>query len=244
MFRIMLQKSVSIFYLLAIYFIVGCTPESEILEQQAREKMEAGKFAEAVSLLNEIVNSTAANASIFNMRGAAYYNLNQNAKALTDFDQAISIDTTNYQFFYNRGNVKRTLNRPESAIKDYTKAIQLNSNEYEIYLNRALSYLATREIKASISDFNTAEELSKGTDASVFFYRGKLNVNIEAFEEALIDFNKSIELSPNNGEAYLGRAVARINIDGKADEAICSDIEKSMQLGFIGARQFKKEYCE
>jgi tetratricopeptide (TPR) repeat protein len=230
--------------ILLISFLVACTPETEKMEQQARERMQVGKFAEAVSLLNEIIKMTNAEAAIFNMRGAAFYNLNENAKALTDFDQAISMDSSNYQFYYNRGNVKRTLNRPESAIEDYTNALQIKNNEYEIYLNRALSFVALREVPAALNDFKQAENLCEGKDASIFFYRGKLNMNIEAFEEALIDFNKTIDIQPKNGEAYLGRALSKINLEGKASEESCADIIKSEQFGFIGAAEFKEEYCK
>mgnify|MGYP001132207602 CR=1 FL=1 len=236
-------KNRSLFFLMLV-LLSACGSQTEKLEQEARERMKNGKFAEAVSLLDEIIKTTQASAEIYNMRGAAHYNLNKNAEALTDFDQAIRQDSSNYRFYYNRGNVKRTLNRPESAIKDYTSALQLESNQYEIYLNRALSYQAVRNNAAALQDFNQAELLSNGKDAKIYFYRGKLRMVLEDFEGALSDFKASLAIEPQNGEAYLGLALARINIEGEANEESCQDIERSVQLGFLGAEQFKEEYCK
>ncbi|MEM1134328.1 MAG: tetratricopeptide repeat protein [Bacteroidota bacterium] len=215
------------------------------MEALAKEKMDNGKFSEAVSVLTEIIKNEAPSATIYNMRGVAYYNLNKNANALTDFDNAISLDTSDYRFFYNRGNVKRTLNRPESAVEDYNKAIQLETEEYELFLNRALSLMAANNLKASIEDFNRAEVLSKGKDDKVFFYRGKALMITEEFNKALDNFTKCIEVNPNNGEAFFGKALAKINLaNGTADDETCIDIDRSIALGYIPARSLKGSYCK
>lgn len=238
------KKTHNILTILVAIFFLSCNSQTNQLEQQAREKMSNGKYAEAVSLLDEIINSTQASADIYNMRGVAYFNQSKNAKALTDFDQALSLSTSNYRFYYNRGNVKRVLNRPESAIEDYTEALKLESNQYDIYQNRALSYMAVRNNPAAIQDFDTAETLSNGSDGKVYFYRGKLKMIMEDFEGAVVDFESAVKIDKLNGEAYAGLALAKYNIAGEPNEEICKDIERSIQLGFIGARQMRTEFCE
>ena len=240
-----IKKFLQLLLLLLIIITNSCNQSNEKMESLAREKMNAGKFAEAISVLSEIMEKESNNATYYNMRGVAYYNLKENSKALTDFDKAIEIQSDDYRFYYNRGNLKRTLNRPESAVEDYNIALELEKSEYEIFLNRALSLMAAHNLPAAIEDFNTADQLSKGKDSNVFFYRGKAYMITEEFNKALEDFTKCININSENGEAYYGRALAKINIaNGNANEDTCKDIEKSKELGYQLADQLKETYCK
>ncbi|MBT28235.1 MAG: hypothetical protein CMO01_01150 [Thalassobius sp.] len=238
------QKYTLILFSLITYLMSSCSPSNEDIINTAREKMQAGKFSEAVSVISELVEKGVEDPSLYNMRGVAYFNLKENSKALTDFDKAISMKADDYRFYYNRGNVKRTLNRPESAVEDYTKAIEFEQGEYEIYLNRALSLMAAHNLSESVEDFNIANQLSNGKDANVHFYRGKAYMVTEDFEKALSDFNDCIAITPENAEAYYGKALAKINLaSGEADEETCGVIAKSIELGYQPAAQLQESYC-
>ena len=58
---------------------------------------------------------------------------------------------------------------------------------------------------------------------------------------ALYDYNKAIELDPNDAEAYGGRGLAKIFL-GQKDSG-CLDLSKAGELGDSQAYDAIKEYC-
>ena len=58
---------------------------------------------------------------------------------------------------------------------------------------------------------------------------------------AIEDFNKSIELAPNNADVYSNRGFAKIAL-GQKDSG-CLDLSKAGELGYAEAHETIKKYC-
>jgi len=76
--------------------------------------------------------------------------------------------------------------------------------------------------------------------AKLYFYRGRTNMQLGNKEEALQDFDKSVQLDPSYSEAYFRRAIASHNLD-KGD--VCTDLKKSMEMGHSSAEILYKNLC-
>ena len=76
--------------------------------------------------------------------------------------------------------------------------------------------------------------------AKLYFYRGRTNMQLGNKEEALQDFDKSVQLDPSYSEAYFRRAIANHNLD-KGD--VCADLKKSMEMGHSSAETLYKDLC-
>ncbi len=76
--------------------------------------------------------------------------------------------------------------------------------------------------------------------AKLYFYRGRTNMQLGNKEEALQDFDKSVQLDPSYSEAYFRRAIANHNLD-KGD--VCADLKKSMEMGHSSAEILYKNLC-
>ncbi|PIV58665.1 MAG: hypothetical protein COS14_08405, partial [Bacteroidetes bacterium CG02_land_8_20_14_3_00_31_25] len=61
------------------------------------------------------------------------------------------------------------------------------------------------------------------------------------YSGAISDFNKAIEINPNNAEAYYNRGFAKINL-GQKDSG-CLDLSKAGKLGCSQAYEAIKDFC-
>ena len=60
------------------------------------------------------------------------------------------------------------------------------------------------------------------------------------YEDAIADFDKSIELNPKSYRAWYNRGVTKYN-SGKKGEA-CIDLERAFELGYEKAKETMQEY--
>ncbi|MCH7774818.1 MAG: tetratricopeptide repeat protein [Bacteroidetes bacterium] len=82
---------------------------------------------------------------------------------------------------------------------------------------------------------NEGSELGK-----IYLYRGRANMQLGNKEEALQDFDKSVQLNPSYSEAYFRRAIANHNLE-KGD--VCEDLKKAMEMGHSSAETLYKNLC-
>jgi tetratricopeptide (TPR) repeat protein len=76
--------------------------------------------------------------------------------------------------------------------------------------------------------------------AKLYFYRGRANMQLGNKDQALQDFDKSVQLDPSYSEAYFRRAIANHNLD-KGE--VCEDLKKAMEMGHSSAETLHKDLC-
>jgi tetratricopeptide (TPR) repeat protein len=96
-------------------------------------------------------------------------------------------------------------------------------------------------IKVSTEKYVSDPLNYEGSDlAKIYFYRGRANMQLGNKEEALKDFDKSVQLNPSYSEAYFRRAIANHNL-GKGD--VCKDLKKAMEMGHSSAKTLYNNMC-
>ncbi len=78
--------------------------------------------------------------------------------------------------------------------------------------------------------------------AENYLDKGVDKYNKGDYSGAIQDFNKAIELDPNDAEAYGGRGLAKILL-GQKDSG-CLDLSKASKLGYMGAYDVIKKHCQ
>ena len=113
------------------------------------------------------------------------------------------------------------------------------------------SFLKGREfIKAQGKENEARKALSRAIEkferhALAYERRGYVNYVLRNYKDAIYDFSKSIDINPNHGDAYLGRALVRIAQDQLRDAL--PDLEKAikksipLQPNYWKARRIKGE---
>jgi len=143
------------------------------------------------------------------IQGEGITNYESYENLIKSYDNAISLNPTSSKYYY-RGMAKYNLEDYEGAIKDYSKSLEINGGVdtldtktlADCYWKRASSYI----------------QLSSLTDTNDF--RLPLAIN---------DYNKFIEIMPNNGTAYYSRGMVKYRHLGGF--AACEDFKKAVELG-------------
>jgi len=128
-----------------------------------------------------------------------------------------------------------------SKAEEYlTKSIQIEPNIATRYKERGIARKNLGNEVNALNDFNKAiflDSLYHQAYNSIAIYFEKL----EMAEEALINYNKAIDLEPNSSIYLLNRAKFLIE-KGNIEQA-CLDIEKSDSLGNKEAKEYREKYC-
>lgn len=75
----------------------------------------------------------------------------------------------------------------------------------------------------------------------IFMGRGKVNMELAQYEEALTDFNFATWLRPDQAEGFRQRAYARAK--ARRYQHICEDIRQAERLGATGMENLTAQYC-
>jgi tetratricopeptide (TPR) repeat protein len=100
----------------------------------------------------------------------------------------------------------------------------------KLYELRGIAKNAIGDFSGAIGDYTQALALAVNADSPrLLRYRGWSNLANDAFWTAVNDFDKSIGLAPANGDAYLGRGLARARLGLYHDAEV--DAEKALKYG-------------
>ena len=144
--------------LFALLFMFACNSSDKYVEQ-GRQRLNEGKFREAVQVLNQAVEADDENADAFVTRGVAYFELKEYANAILDYDQAIKLKPDFYRPYYNRALLKVAQNDLDGALKDYSDAIRLAPDtsrqlSAELFLNRGQLFATQGQTQPALTDFS------------------------------------------------------------------------------------------
>jgi tetratricopeptide (TPR) repeat protein len=162
----------------------------------------------------------------FQDRATARHLLGDHQGAITDYTAALEAGGENAGVFLLRGYVHFDLKDYASAVADYTQAINLAPDEASNWNDRCWARgVWGRQLVEALDDCNEALALDpESFDA--WDSRGLVHLRREAWEEALLDYQGSLDIEPS-ASAHFGRGVAlkRLGNDSEAEEAFAAAAE-------------------
>ncbi len=102
------------------------------------------------------------------------------------------------------------------------------NNEDSIYYHRAIDKIENQDYKGAIEDANFVIKLNKDYVSSAYVIRGFCNYRLKNNEESFTDFNKAIDINPDNSLIYKIRGICK-NENWDYEGAI-EDFNKSIKL--------------
>ncbi|WP_269624303.1 tetratricopeptide repeat protein [Prochlorococcus marinus] len=146
-------------------------------------------------------------------RALAKSNLKDYSGAISDFSKVIEINPKDEEAYFRRGIIQHQLANYQSAINDFSMQIKRNKNSNSEY--SYLSYYGRANSKRMIGDYSGAlsddEQFQKlATEFMGFNYKqGLKNIDNKDYKDAIISFNKVIDIRANHWNAYRERGRAK-----------------------------------
>lgn len=180
----------------------------------------------AISLYEAIIKKYPQQFIALNSAGVEAMRLNEDRKALDYFNRAVDAAPKNYKAYYNRGLLHLKNKKPTAAIKSFNQTLALYDYQ-KAYIGRASAYYMSGDIPKAMNDANRAV-LFETKNAKAHFVLGNCYNDLNHLDEALIEYNKSIELNGDESDFYFKRAI----VYGKKQDftACLSDLEICLQL--------------
>ena len=174
-----------IYILLLLSLASACSPNEKELLGEARKLLNESNPTEALTYLDRAINKNPQSFDGYNMKGTAYFILEDYESALKDWQIALLIDSTSYKPFYNMGNALRKLKSYEEAIVKYSRAINLKPNEKDLYINRGSTLYDLQHFEGALNDFKFAIELDN-RNVAAHINIGKTLIRIFNLDEAKV----------------------------------------------------------
>lgn len=105
-------------------------------------------------------------------------------------------------------------------------------NEYKDFLDNGIYDIQCGKYENAIEKINQSLELKKDWEIP-FFYRAVANQALERFDDAILDYTKSLEINPKMTDAYYNRAkilLSRKDIENPDINRAVKDLEKALEL--------------
>jgi tetratricopeptide (TPR) repeat protein len=218
------------------FLIINCFIEINAQEDKAETKIErVNSNTDSFEKLDSLIKNDSLNGLLYLRRGMLFIQSRQIESGLADFNKLIDIKPNSWTGYSNRGICKAMMSDMEGAIQDLTLALENlpesligTRAQLEIIFNRGYSYIELKEFEHALNDFS---EIS-GNDLEfpyINYYQGICLYNLKKDNEALIQFDSSINKYPDYSLAYRFKGLALIYL-GEKEEA-CKILNKAVELG-------------
>lgn len=155
------------------------------------------------------------------IRGYTNALFGKHREAINAFTRVVDLDQNNWNAYYNRGLSYLQLNESNLALVDFEKAMDLAHADLELDARSISNYKNIESIvkekvnpKQIIAIMDQAIKANPN-DADAFYNRGTAYLILENFDKAITDFNRAIELKPQNFDYYHNRKVAIQHLTAK-----------------------------
>ncbi|MBS1993002.1 MAG: tetratricopeptide repeat protein [Cyanobacteria bacterium SZAS LIN-3] len=135
-------------------------------------------------------------------------------EALPLVQKAIELDPTNPDGYCTRGSALYKLEETDKAMKDLDKCIELNGNRTKANKIKCQIYFERKQLRQALECATEAIKYSpdKIEKSESYRVRGKLYLEINEPTKAIIDFNQSIALEPEQSNAFKHRGNAYMSM--------------------------------
>jgi tetratricopeptide (TPR) repeat protein len=174
-------------------------------------------------------------------RGNCYLGISEPKLALLDFEEALKKDKYNKRIYYGLGRSYLKLKDFKKASENLEHAIELDIAFVEAYEVLSMAYHGLERYDSSNAIITRAIEMGS-SNPSRFFIKGLNFYQNEDYFKAIIEFEKSIELKPEDSRLFLNLAHAHFFLDNYTKG--CDYLNTSAWLGNDEAKKDLNFYCD
>ena len=155
--------------------------------EEGLAQLDAGNYSQAIDALSKALRLSLGDlASILMYRGIAYASLNDEARAMADFNAAIQRNPYLADVYNERGNLLVSQSNFEAAIVDYSMTLTLEPEHAEAAYNRALAYESLKQYVSARKDLDLSITLQPEF-IQAYEVRGRVRAELDDIDGAIRD---------------------------------------------------------
>jgi tetratricopeptide (TPR) repeat protein len=176
------------------------------------EMADAGRWRQALPVLQEAARHDARSAALWLIFGHAYAAGGQPHEASACYDLALSLDPEFPWGWFHRGLLRLRTGRHDQARADFDRVLELRPDLVEALMNRALAHLGSNDLPAAEADLTAALELG-APYTRIHFMRARVRAQAGNHAGAQADIAEGLRREPADEQSWVARGVARLPRD-------------------------------
>jgi protein O-GlcNAc transferase len=170
-------------------------------------RLQQGRAAEALAMIEPLVGEAPGNADIRTQCGLARQELGQRDEAMADFDQALVLNPDNALTLLYRGNLLMETGLFAGALESYDRLLTFAPGYDEAWFRRGSTLWLLERFDEALASYARALELNPNR-FSAAFNSGTVLLKLERYDEAFAAFETARALAPNHRYVLGGAASA------------------------------------
>jgi len=179
---------------------------------------QAGRFAEAEAIYEELLDSFPDHAGTVHMYGVLAYQTNRVDLAIEFISRAIRLNPSHAACYCNLGNAYKSGLRLQEAIASYRQALAINPELIDAHLNLGAVLCEVGEFDDALTSFQQVIRIAP-MHADAHFNVGQLLENRHEPVEAIESYRRAVEARPDHSQAHYNLATL-LRQQGRTAEAI------------------------
>ncbi|MDR3416942.1 MAG: tetratricopeptide repeat protein [Nevskia sp.] len=201
---------------------------------QAVRLHQAGRLAEAASLLRQLLAIESKQIEALNLLGAISILQGDLAEAMRLLNRSLRLQPSQPHALNYLGYARHRAGEYEGALAAYNRAIAMKPDFAEAYCNRGLTLRQLSRVDDALASYDRAIMLSPAL-AHAHYHRAVVLHDLDRLAEAVAGYEKTVDLEPRYVEAHNDLATALLEL-GRFEEALrCVDRALAINPGLFGA---------
>jgi tetratricopeptide (TPR) repeat protein len=183
-----------------------------------------GRFQEAVSALDRAIQLKPNFYQAFYVKGLALSAQDRFSDAIAAFDSAVRFEPRFYEAWRMKAQMLEQLKRYPEALAAIDKAIQIQPNDPLLHSLKGDLLFQSKQYNSAKAAYTQA--LTLKPTYYTYMQRGRSQFSAGNYQGATADYEKAIELQPNDYFSYIGRGTMNAAL-GKSPAAL-ADLDKAI----------------
>lgn len=172
---------------------------------------------------------------IYFLRAGAQLEIGELSAMNSDFAESIRLNPLDPLVFFGRGIADIRQKDYKAAIADFTEAIRLDKRQADprqadAYFWRGRAYRWSGNSEKALADFSQSILLNPAQKTEIYAERAQIYQLLHDQENAIPDFDKALQISPNNAYLHYMRGLSHV-IESHFELAV-EDLTKAIEYGY------------
>lgn len=193
---------------------------NDYILQNAWRLHQAGNFAEAARLYDEVLRMNPRHLDALQMLGFLHFQRGEFADAERIMGKAVKLNPRSLDVLYNRGCALQALNRPKEAMTCFDRALALKPDYAPAMLNRGNALSQMGRFADALASYDLAQALMPAS-AELTMNRGNALFELGRHSEALASYEAALKQEPREPLLWNNRGNALSEL-GRHQDAVTS----------------------